>query len=107
MCSICGEVSFSFSDLLNENVIDKMNKTLKHRGPDESDVFKDKYAILVDNTTKNITDDCFIYQPKLVGVVQNLHSYNESDDLYEKSTDDGMIIWQTRFHYGGTYSKQA
>ena len=49
MCSICGEVSFSFSDLLDEKVIDKMNKLIKHRGPDESDIFKDTYAILGHN----------------------------------------------------------
>ena len=39
MCSICGIVDFRDKEGINEEVIRKMGKTMKHRGPDSTDVF--------------------------------------------------------------------
>ena len=49
MCSICGEVSFKDPSALSYDTIDKMNRTMKHRGPDESDIFQGECAIFGHN----------------------------------------------------------
>ena len=36
MCSICGLIDFKNTDNLNSQILEKMGKTMKHRGPDES-----------------------------------------------------------------------
>lgn len=48
MCSICGIVDFK-NPSTDTDIIDKMNRTMKHRGPDESDVFEGRYALLGHN----------------------------------------------------------
>ena len=49
MCSICGEVDFiSPSDKKYDTVI-KMNDVMKHRGPDDNDVFFDNKVCLGHN----------------------------------------------------------
>lgn len=49
MCSICGEIDFIKQKAINCDIVDKMNKLMKHRGPDDSDIFCDKFAILGHN----------------------------------------------------------
>ena len=114
MCSICGEVSFSFSDLLNENVINKMNKTLKHRGPDESDVFKDKYAILGHNRLSVIDIEkgkqpmTACYGNKKYTIVYNGEIYNcdelrkeiREKNIFLKTNCDTEVVLYTYILYG-------
>lgn len=49
MCSICGLVNFDINSSLSFSLVDKMSSTMKHRGPDESDIFADKYAVFGHN----------------------------------------------------------
>ena len=51
MCSICGEVNFlSPSDkFLRFETVKKMNGVMKHRGPDDSDIFTDECVCLGHN----------------------------------------------------------
>ena len=43
MCSICGIVDFK-DGVVKSDIIKEMNCTMKHRGPDESDYFSDRFA---------------------------------------------------------------
>lgn len=47
MCSICGEVNFMDEPSLS--LVEAMNKTMKHRGPDADGVFYDEYVSLAHN----------------------------------------------------------
>lgn len=48
MCSICGIVDFNIKTNKRDTV-EKMNATMKHRGPDESDIFEGECACLGHN----------------------------------------------------------
>lgn len=39
MCSICGIIDFKHKDNINEKLVTKMGRVLKHRGPDQHDTF--------------------------------------------------------------------
>ena len=39
MCAICGIFNYKSKEQINNTIIDNMLKTIKHRGPDGSDVF--------------------------------------------------------------------
>ena len=47
MCSICGELNFS--EPIDCNLTHRMNDTMKHRGPDESNLFFDSFSSLGHN----------------------------------------------------------
>ncbi|MBQ7761098.1 MAG: asparagine synthase (glutamine-hydrolyzing) [Clostridia bacterium] len=49
MCSICGEIDFLEPFSVDEAIVRRMNGTMKHRGPDESDFFKDNGVLLGHN----------------------------------------------------------
>ena len=49
MCSICGEVDFIKRKDSRCDIVKKMNDIMKHRGPDDSDIFLDDYACLGHN----------------------------------------------------------
>ena len=49
MCSICGEVDFVNSSDKRLDVVRKMNGVMKHRGPDDSDIFCDENVCLGHN----------------------------------------------------------
>ena len=49
MCSICGEISFNKKDELNKNIVEKMNETMKHRGPDGNGIYAGECVILGHN----------------------------------------------------------
>lgn len=44
MCSICGIVNFKNPNRQNEDTVKKMGITMKHRGPDNTDVFSDGFV---------------------------------------------------------------
>ena len=45
MCSICGEVNFIDECDDRLEIVKKMNRVQSHRGPDDSDIFNEKYLI--------------------------------------------------------------
>ena len=49
MCSICGEVCFKAPELLSYESVNIMNCVMKHRGPDDSDIFESQHCILGHN----------------------------------------------------------
>ena len=38
MCSICGMIDYEGGAELSENIVDKMSKTMTHRGPDDTGI---------------------------------------------------------------------
>lgn len=46
MCGICGEVNFSSSGPVNEEMMLEMMNMLQHRGPDDHGTYQDKLACL-------------------------------------------------------------
>jgi asparagine synthase (glutamine-hydrolysing) len=42
MCSICGIVNYN--ERISREVVEKMNAKMKHRGPNESDIFEGECA---------------------------------------------------------------
>lgn len=81
MCSICGIVDFK-SPSFDKDIIDKMNKTMKHRGPDESDIFEGRYASLSHNRLSVIDlknghqPMSIVYGNKKYTIVYNGEIYN-------------------------------
>ena len=45
MCSICGIVNYN--ERISREVVEKMNAQMKHRGPNESDIFEGSVRALV------------------------------------------------------------
>jgi asparagine synthase (glutamine-hydrolysing) len=78
MCGICGMVNFSSG--INKSLIKKMNKILKHRGPDDEGYFFDK-NIGMGNRRLSIIDIKSGHQPihnedKTMWVIHNGEIYN-------------------------------
>ena len=87
MCSICGIVDFK-DPSFDKNIIDKMNKTMKHRGPDESDIFEGRYALLSHNRLSVIDlknghqPMSIVYGNKKYTIVYNGEIYNCDKNYY-------------------------
>ena len=46
MCGICGIVSFQNQEILNDELLRRMNQSLFHRGPDDQGFYRDNFAAL-------------------------------------------------------------
>jgi asparagine synthase (glutamine-hydrolysing) len=46
MCGICGIVSFQNREVLNDELLRRMNQSLFHRGPDDQGYYRDNFAAL-------------------------------------------------------------
>jgi asparagine synthase (glutamine-hydrolysing) len=46
MCGICGIVSFQNREILNDDLLRRMNQSLVHRGPDDQGYYRDNFAAL-------------------------------------------------------------
>ena len=49
MCSICGFANFEREIDIDKNIIDKMGQRMKHRGPDSTEKYVDRYVSLHHN----------------------------------------------------------
>ena len=82
MCSICGEVDFISSSDKRYDTVKKMNVVMKHRGPDESDIFIDNHACLGHNRLSVMDIEnghqpmSVIYGNKKYTIVYNGEIYN-------------------------------
>ncbi|MBE6674954.1 MAG: asparagine synthase (glutamine-hydrolyzing) [Ruminococcaceae bacterium] len=97
MCSICGEVSFKEPYALSYEIIDKMNKTMKHRGPDESDIFAGECAIFGHNRLsvmdleKGKQPMSVVYGNKKYTIVYNGEIYN-CDEIKKDLIKQGITL---------------
>jgi asparagine synthase (glutamine-hydrolysing) len=46
MCGICGIISFQNREVLNDELLRRMNQSLFHRGPDDQGYYRDNFAAL-------------------------------------------------------------
>ena len=114
MCSICGEVNFSAKDKLSYQIVDKMNKEMKHRGPDESDIFQGECAIFGHNRLSVMDIErgkqpmSVVYGNKKYTIAYNGEIYNckelrreiESAGIELKTTCDTEIVLYSYIIYG-------
>ncbi len=49
MCSICGMIDYEGGADLNEIIVEKMSKTMVHRGPDDTGIIKTSFAVFAHN----------------------------------------------------------
>lgn len=82
MCSICGEVDFISPSDKRYDTVKKMNRVMKHRGPDDSDIFSDKNVCLGHNRLSVMDIEnghqpmSVIYGNKKYTIVYNGEIYN-------------------------------
>lgn len=114
MCSICGEVNFNEPHKINYEVLEKMNSVMKHRGPDESDIFTDSFACLCHNRL-SVVDIKNGHQPmsalygnKKYTIIYNGEIYNCNEikadlrkkGIYPRTKCDTEIVLYSYILYG-------
>ena len=113
MCSICGIVSF-YDEVDKTEAIRKMNDTMKHRGPDASDIFINKGVALGHNRLSVIDPEnghqpmSIFYGNKKYTIVYNGEIYNCDElraelirnGLEPKTSCDTEIVLLTYILYG-------
>lgn len=83
MCSICGEIDFGGS--ITPSLLQKMNESLLHRGPDASGDFSDTYATLYHNRLAVVDVEngaqpmSVVYGNKKYTIVYNGEIYNTQE----------------------------
>lgn len=112
MCGICGVVSFEPSQVTDKSILEKMNNTLRHRGPDDEGYYQDSRASLAMRRLSII--DLFTGQQPIsnesgdIWVVYNGEIYNfqpvradlESRGHMFKTQTDTEIIVHAYEEYG-------
>ncbi|MGM9645431.1 MAG: asparagine synthase (glutamine-hydrolyzing) [Eubacteriales bacterium] len=113
MCSICGTVDF-INPSLDENTVSRMNLSMKHRGPDESDLFSDKNVCFGHNRLSVMDVEnghqpmSVIYGNKKYTIVYNGEIYNceeikkelKKKKIYLKTNCDTEIVLYSYILYG-------
>ncbi|MBO5092717.1 MAG: asparagine synthase (glutamine-hydrolyzing) [Clostridia bacterium] len=114
MCSICGEISFLNPCEVNPDVVSEMSKKMKHRGPDESDIFLDKGVALAHNRLSVIDIEnghqpmSVVYGNKKYTIVYNGEIYNTEEikkdlkrkGIFLKTNCDTEIVLYAYILYG-------
>ena len=88
MCSICGIVNFE-NEVGFSKIVEKMNEKMRHRGPDESDIFSHTHACLGHNRLSVVDLEnghqpmSVIYGNKTYTIAYNGEIYNCDELRYE------------------------
>ena len=113
MCSICGIINFNEKhDSLA--TIEEMNRSMKHRGPDESDVFCDRNAVLGHNRLSVVDLEnghqpmSVIYGNKKYTIVYNGEIYNCDEirrelsrrGIFTQTSSDTEVVLYSYILYG-------
>ncbi|MBQ4586075.1 MAG: asparagine synthase (glutamine-hydrolyzing) [Clostridia bacterium] len=114
MCSICGEIDFLEPRSVSRETIEKMNRTMKHRGPDESDYF-DSVGVLFGHNRLSVMDPENGQQPfsveygnKRYTIVYNGEIYNCDEikkdirkrNIFLKTNCDTEVVLYSYILYG-------
>lgn len=113
MCSICGTVDF-INPSPDEKTVSRMNLSMKHRGPDESDLFSDKNVCFGHNRLSVMDVEnghqpmSVIYGNKKYTIVYNGEIYNceeikkelKKKKIYLKTNCDTEIVLYSYILYG-------
>ena len=114
MCSICGIVDFCCEDSNSYEIIDKMNRRMKHRGPDESDIFTDRHIALGHNRLSVVDlknghqPMSTVYGNKKYTIVYNGEIYNCDEirkdlakrNIFTKTSSDTEVVLYSYILYG-------
>ncbi|MBQ9703021.1 MAG: asparagine synthase (glutamine-hydrolyzing) [Clostridia bacterium] len=113
MCSICGIVDFK-NTADNTELINKMNSTMKHRGPDESDIFVDRRVAFGHNRLSVIDlknghqPMSVVYGNKRYTIVYNGEVYNCAEikkelskrNIFTLTTSDTEVVLYSYIAFG-------
>ncbi len=114
MCSICGEIDFLEPFSVSEEAIRKMNGSMKHRGPDESDFFRG-LGVLFGHNRLSVMDPENGQQPfsveygnKKYTIVYNGEIYNceeikkdiRKKNIFLKTNCDTEVVLYSYILYG-------
>lgn len=97
MCSICGIVDFYNRENLDVGIIHKMGSAMKHRGPDDTNIFACENAVLHHNRLSVIDLEkgrqpmTAVFSGKRYTIVYNGEIYN-TKELREKLTQKGVTF---------------
>lgn len=80
MCSICGIVSFK-GEVRARDTVEKMNKKMRHRGPDDCDIFEHTHACLGHNRL-SVIDPENGHQPLSVGYGNKIYTIVYNGEIY-------------------------
>lgn len=114
MCSICGIADFSDPCALDQNVIETMGRTMKMRGPDDTNTFACDFAVLHHNrlAVMDVERGCqpmtAVHKGKRYTIVYNGEIYNTKElkrDLSRKgfsflTTCDTEVVLYAYIAYG-------
>ena len=112
MCSICGEINFL--EPCDNSLINDMNKTMVHRGPDKSDLFFDTFATLGHNRLCVVDIEnghqpmSIVYGNKKYTIIYNGEIYNcdeikkdiKKQGIFLKTNCDTEIVLYSYILYG-------
>ena len=113
MCSICGIVDFS-DNAGSLDAVKKMNEVMKHRGPDESDYFSDRFAALGHNRLSVIDIEnghqpmSVVYGNKKYTIVYNGEIYNCAEikkdlakmNMFPRTSSDTEVVLYSYIAFG-------
>ena len=94
MCSICGEISFKNTV---GTAVKKMNREMKHRGPDDQGIFGDEYTTLGHNRLSVMDPEngkqpmSIAYGNKKYTIVYNGEIYN-CDEIKKDISRQGIEL---------------
>ena len=114
MCSICGEVDFIKENESRYDIVKKMSDALKHRGPDDSDIFSDENVCLGHNRLSVMDPKnghqpmSIIYGNKKYTIVYNGEIYNcdeikselKKRGIHLKTSCDTEVVLYSYILYG-------
>ena len=85
MCSIAGIADFKKSEVLDESLLLKMGKTMKMRGPDDTDVRKNSFSVIHHNRLA-VMDIENGHQPMAINFGGNIYTIVYNGEIY--NTDE-------------------
>lgn len=85
MCSICGIADFNGASDICLEIVKRMNSKMKHRGPDESDTFTDRYIALGHNRL-SVVDPKNGHQPMSVVYGNKKYTIVYNGEIYNCDT---------------------
>ena len=97
MCSICGIADFHNRENLNIRIINDMGNVMKHRGPDDTNIFAGEHTVLHHNRLSVIDIEkgrqpmTVVWKGKKYTIVYNGEIYN-TKDLKEKLLNEGVTF---------------
>ena len=101
MCSICGIIDFENRNDIDIALLGNMGNTMKHRGPDQTNMYITNYAGLHHNRLSVIDPQngiqpmTVVFNQRMYTIVYNGEIYN-ADELRRELTEKHGVTFKTR-----------